>query len=291
MPDSGEFLAALGDPTPNYDAGAFAVKNLGFIRFEILNDWVVEIELHPRSVEIAALLSAQQQLLTAKANLFRIKYLDETWQSEITSSAEKAITRLSELCSRAAPPRTMDRFRIHPRNFEDLYTNEASPLRPFAQKWRVSFGDFDESIIPFAISHGLLSRLVIIRVPSAEQDPVFGFIGDGFHWANESTKAKVMGRKVQDQPDKDYGLWASEFYKSVAASGQPRYDTVAAQVLVPAQQRQVLLHYERLLLPWKTKSDEVFVTGLSWILDETAGSARPADSVENRSASRPAKSS
>lgn len=31
---SAEFLAALGDPEPDYDAGGFAVKNLGFVRFQ-----------------------------------------------------------------------------------------------------------------------------------------------------------------------------------------------------------------------------------------------------------------
>jgi len=70
--DSAEFLAALGDSNPDYDAASFAVKNLGFIKFQILDDSIIEIELHPRNVELPALLAVQQQLLSSRVNLFRI---------------------------------------------------------------------------------------------------------------------------------------------------------------------------------------------------------------------------
>src|SRR5207237_5756934 len=76
LEDSSEFRAALGDPEPDYDGAAFAVKNLGFIRFQILDKSIIEIDLHPRNVEIPALLAVQQQLLTSQIKLFRIKYFD-----------------------------------------------------------------------------------------------------------------------------------------------------------------------------------------------------------------------
>ena len=44
---SDEFLAALGDPDPDYDATSFAVKNLGFIKFQILEQSLIEISLVP----------------------------------------------------------------------------------------------------------------------------------------------------------------------------------------------------------------------------------------------------
>src|SRR5689334_4346969 len=51
LEDSAEFRAALGDPEPDYDAAAFAVKNFGFIKFQILDSSIIEIELHPHNVE------------------------------------------------------------------------------------------------------------------------------------------------------------------------------------------------------------------------------------------------
>jgi hypothetical protein len=60
--DSAEFLAAVGDPDPDYDSTSFAVKNLGFIKFQILENSIIEIELHPQNVELPALLAVQQHL-------------------------------------------------------------------------------------------------------------------------------------------------------------------------------------------------------------------------------------
>jgi hypothetical protein len=103
--DSAEFLDALGDAHPDYDASAFAVKNLGFVKFQILEQSVIEIELHPYTVELPALLAVQQQLLMSKVRLFRIRYFDTIWRSEILPSADLAVTRLSELCApKFAPP-------------------------------------------------------------------------------------------------------------------------------------------------------------------------------------------
>ncbi len=39
LEDSAEFLAALGDPDPDYDGASFAVKNLGFIKFQVLDQF------------------------------------------------------------------------------------------------------------------------------------------------------------------------------------------------------------------------------------------------------------
>src|SRR6185437_16191771 len=72
LPDSDDFFAALGDPAPDYDAVGFAVRNLGFIRFEALDRVVTEIELHPRNVERRALLAVERQLRRVATNLFRI---------------------------------------------------------------------------------------------------------------------------------------------------------------------------------------------------------------------------
>ena len=75
-PDTPEFLAALGDPDPDYDSVAFAVKNLGFIKFQVIERSIIEIELHPRNVGLAGLLVVQQHLQSSTVKLFRIKFLD-----------------------------------------------------------------------------------------------------------------------------------------------------------------------------------------------------------------------
>jgi hypothetical protein len=270
---SARFLAALGDPDPDYDAIGFAVKNLGFIKFETLVDSIVEIELHPRNVALPALLAAQQELLLSQVRLFRIKYFDTSWRSEITASRDQAIARLSELCAPSFELPPADRFLVEPGDYTKLFDDNRAPLRPLLQKWRMSFGHFDPTVISLAVEHGLLSRMIIFGLKPREFEPVFRFVGDRHGWLGANSQITAIGVKVTDQPDKDYGGWVSQFYKSVASSGQPRYDIVKAAIQTPSgPDPAYITRYERLLLPWRTPSDEVFVTMWSKKLGEEISS-------------------
>jgi hypothetical protein len=258
---SAEFLAALGDPNPDYDSTLFAIKNLGFIKFQMIDNSVIEIELHPQNVELPGLLAVQQQLLSSQVKLFRIKYFETSWKSEIMVSSELAIARLSELCSPAFAPPSSNRFIAEPREYATLFNKPEHPLGLMAQKWRMSFGSFDPTVISFAIKHQLLSRMMVVGVGPRRKDPVFRFIGDGFKWLETDYQFYGIGESIENQPDKEYGLWVAEFYKSVARTGQPRYDIIRAAIQGrPSEPGLFTTHYERLLLPWRTPTEEVFVT-------------------------------
>lgn len=259
--NTAEFYGALGDPSPDYDAAAFAVKNLGFIKWDMIEQSIIEIELHPRNVELPALLSIQQQLLSSSVRLFRIKYFDIAWQSEITSSVEHTIGRLSELCAPVYTPPTTERFIVETREFSTVFEDQDSQLRPLAQKWRASFGQFDPTIIQLALRYELLSRMVIVGVTPHDRDPRWRFIGDGHKWMG-NYQFEGVGQPVANMPDPEYGGWVAEFYKGVAASGQPRFDLVTAMLQYEdeATKPRKPVRYERLLLPWKTPSDEVLIT-------------------------------
>lgn len=116
LPASDEFLGALGDPNPDYDAPGFAVRNLGFVRLRVLGHTLIEIELHPRNVAERALQAAIGQIVKAEAALFRIKYFRGGWQSEIAASAGDAVSRLEELCAPATRPAPASRFEVEPRH-------------------------------------------------------------------------------------------------------------------------------------------------------------------------------
>jgi hypothetical protein len=263
LPDTPEFFAALGDSKPDYDSVSFAVKNLGFIKFHMIERFVIEIELHPRVVALPALLIVQQQLQSSPVRLFRIKYFDQGWSSEISASAEQTIGRLSELCVPEFTPPTNRRFRVERQDISQLLQDENNPLRLLAQKWRASFGIFDPSVISLAVMHRLLPRLVIAGLKPHQSDPTWRFIGDGHQWLGSEYKFRGLGEKVADIPDKDYGSWVSEFYKSVAQTGTPRYDFITGSVRYEDESGRPVrpVRYERLMLPWRTSSGEVFVTG------------------------------
>ena len=282
FPDSAEFLAALGDPDPDYDAVGFAVRNLGFIKFEIVNQTVIEIELHPRNVEQMALFSVQKQLLSSEIKLFRIKHFTGgDWRSEISSSADHAILRLTELCTPVYMPANTDRFTAQPLDTAVLFqssSRQANPLRVIAQKWRISFGHFDLNVVAMAARHHL--QMAIIGVKPRDRDPRFRFFGNGLPWASDDFKAGATGERVENMPDKEYGGWTAQFFRAVADSGQPRYDLVTALMRYQTEEGKPerLVRYERLLLPWRTPSEEVFITSCSKVVaKEGAPNLAPAE--------------
>jgi hypothetical protein len=271
LPDTPEFFAALGDPDPDYDSISFAVEHLCFVQFKVFGQSIAVTYLHMRTVEIP---SAQQQVLSCQTKIFRIKYFDTEWRSEISSSAQHIIGRLSELCAPAAHAPPTGRFLVEPQDFARVFREEENWLRPLAVKWRMSFGQFDSSVISLAVKHGLLSRLVIVGITPGRGEPQWRFIGDGHKWIGNNYHLGGIGEKVQNMPDKDYGEWATEYYKSVAAARQPRYDLVTGTIQYQDEDGQPRRQhrYERLMLPWRTPSAEVFVTTCSMPVGDSSKS-------------------
>ena len=264
LPDSDEFLAALGDPNPDYDAVGFAVRNLGFIKFQVLDRLVTEIELHPRNVGLPALLALEQLLGEAGTNLFRIKYLDDEWHSEISASAEHTLERLRELCAPVFEPPASERFHVEPLDPELLFTQARrnQGLGPLAMKWRVAFGNFDDKVLEIASRSNVLSLMAIVGLGRHDASPVFRFIGDGHRYTTRQFHVDAIGEKVENMPDREYGHWITEFHRSVASTGQPRFDRITATIDGDGDdgKHRRLLSFYRLLLPWRTPSGELLIT-------------------------------
>lgn len=267
LPDSDEFLAALGDPNPDYDAIGFAIRNLGFVKLQVLDRLVTEIELCPRNVDLRALLAVEKLLDEVGTNLFRIRYLTDDWHSEISASPEHTLARLRELCAPVYEPAQTERFHVDSQNPSTLFDTQVgreTPLGRMAMKWRVAFGNFDPSVMGLASATGLLPMLSIVGHEGNDMRPIVRFIGEGHRWAGSSYRVDGIGQPVEQMPDREYGAWLTNFYESVAASHQPRYDRITAQMEYhgEAGKPRRMVSYERLLLPWRTPSG-VLVTSCS----------------------------
>lgn len=293
LPDSEEFLTALGDPSPDYDAVGFAVRNLGFVKFQVLDRLVTEIELCPRNVDLRALLAIEQLLCEAGTNLFRVRYFVDEWHSEISASAEHTLTRLRELCAPVFEPVLTERFRVEPQDPLVLFDTErgrSTSLGRMAMKWRVAFGNFDSGIMSLASTNGLMPLMTIVGREREHSDPILRFMGEAHRWGGDGYRVNGLGQPVAAMPDKEYGGWLSQFYESVSANHQPRFDRVTAQMEYHAEagRPRRIISYDRLLLPWRTPSGEVLVTSCS-VLEPKGGGANL--STDNSSSRKLPKSS
>lgn len=265
LPDSEEFLAALGDPNPDYDAVGFAVRNLGFVQFRVIDRLVTEIELCPRNVDLRALLAIERLINEAGTNLFRIKYLDTEWHSEISASAEHTLQRLRELCAPVYEPPPTERFRVEPQDPSILFDTQqgrASPFGRMAMKWRVAFGNFDPAVVGVAARNDLLARFAVAGFQGHERRPVFRFLGGAHRWGGDAYRFDGLNHPIDQMPDREYGAWVQEFYAALGNGAQPRFDRVTAQMEYhcdPGKPRRTVT-YERLLLPWRTPTGETLVT-------------------------------
>jgi hypothetical protein len=292
LPDSDEFLAGLEDPDPDYDAVGFAVRNLGYVKFQVLDRLVTEIELHPRNVGLRALLAVEGRLAQTGTNLFRIKYLEQEWHSEITASAEHTAARLRELCAPAFEPPLTSRFRVEPQDPTQLLEKDehrGEALGQMAMKWRVAFGKFDLGVMELAGRHGLLPRLVLLGFARPDSSPLLRFMGGAQRWSGEAYRLDGVGHPIDEMPDHEYGAWVSEFYKSVANSGQPRYDVVTAQMEYlnePGRPRRTA-RYERLLLPWRTPEGPLVSSCIKLVSDDSGANLAPVGSDSSASRKLP----
>ena len=63
-------------------------------------------------------------------------------------------------------------------------------------------------------------------------------------------------------PDRDYGSWGAEAYAETSWARQLRLELVRAFIRT-SEERTLRTRYDRLLMPWRGKGNELFVMCLS----------------------------
>jgi hypothetical protein len=272
---SPEANAAIGYEDPDFDAPSFAVRNLGFIQVVFRGPRAVRLRLHPLHVAPGALSAVEDRHASFGGAEIEVVHLADRWVAERFAGFAEARQRLAGLCAGMLrePPAPEVKYSAVPADLQPLFRNDGNPLRLLLQKWRVSFGRFTETLVPFAIQHGIFSRMMIVSVTPQQPDPVVRYMGEGLGILyGDDFPYRAPGEKVADLPHKDYSAWAARFYAQTAERREPRYDLVDATVPNPAagESEQQRLQYERLLLPWETPSGETLVTLSSKLLKREA---------------------
>lgn len=286
-PGTEQFFERIGYSNPDFDAGDYVVRNLGFLSISRRSSQRITLRLRPSMVSVAALNAAIMALSNQEFAQAEIQHFDQDWTQEVWPNDPALFNHLAALCENGAKP-TEPRFAAKPLQLDQLEASTGNPLKPLFQKWRVSASSFDDTTMPFLIGYGLDYRLLVMTADRSGEPLRFQFFGEGFKFYDAKQKANTIGAPIDQQPDADYGRWLADQYGRVAESGEPCLDYVTACIRsgeAPGRRSR----YERLLLPWRTQDNRRLVTCASVLISsEVEGGPAPSANAPSSSDVSPA---
>ena len=128
LPEDDAFFVTLRDLAPGQEAVGFAVRNLGFIKFQALDWGVTLIELHPQSVDRRALLAAERRIGEWGTRMFLVNRLDDGKPSRIAISAGRRSPRCVRCAPRRRNPSRPSASFAEPQDFAKLLRSPDHPL-------------------------------------------------------------------------------------------------------------------------------------------------------------------
>lgn len=270
-PGTEAFFERIGYSNPDFDAGDYVVRNLGFVSIVRRSSDRMMVRLRPSLVRPPALDSTLRVLIGQNYAQGEIQHYGQEWTSEVWPNDPAMLHRLVELCEKSDST-TEPRFGAKPLQLDSLAEADDNPLRPLFQKWRVSASVFDDTTMPFLLAFGLDYRLIVMTADGGGEPLRFQFMGEGFKFYDDRQKANIIGAPIDHQPDADYGRWLAAQYSKVAETGKPSLDYVTACIR-PDHGAGRRSRYERLLLPWRTADNRLLVTCASVLISSETEAA------------------
>ena len=264
----------LGYPDPDFDAWSYAIRNLGAVEITVEAN-LTTVAMRSATAKASAVARAEAFLATLPPTPVRLRYEIGTWVEETCETPEHAVDRLANALVDSMRESRRVAFSAKARKLDllgDIRLNRLESneerLGLVFKKWRLSHGTFDNETPNFLIRFGLIDRAVIANQSDSSGAIVFSHAGSGLNLYDNHDKARawafaVVGARVEDQPDPDYGRWVAQTYRSVLSENRPRFDFIDA-VVQPPNAEPYRTRYDRLLLPWRMPSGERVVTAVSF---------------------------
>ena len=134
-------------------------------------------------------------------------------------------------------------------------------VSPIVTLWQTTRGKLNDDVHRAVLAAGLLPRTILVRQVSASR-LVIEHVGAGIALLRPCETLVAIGREFDDMPDRNYGRWVAQAYDEALGSGGPRVASVRASVRTSAA-TTLRTRYDRVLLPWRGRGDEMYVMGLS----------------------------
>ncbi|HLT77605.1 MAG TPA: hypothetical protein VKZ87_09475 [Ferrovibrio sp.] len=253
----------LGYPDPDFDLGAYAARNLGYVWVAPQDDATL-LQFRAGMISMASVdaLTPYLQKSLAAGKPVGLVFFASGWIEEAHTEIEPLVERLKDL-SDYNEPHIRDLFIRQPHQPRDWLRDGQHELAGLFALWRAVGGLYSEPIETYLRRTGLVKRTVFVE-PDGNDILLVKNSGAGFTVYDDFSFEYCVGRRLTDQPDKAYGRWIETTYRECLTSGDPVVDDVDAIVEQPGYDPR-RRRYQRVILRWKTPDGRPLVTGSSLV--------------------------
>lgn len=251
----------LGHTDPDFDLAAYAARNLGYV-WLVIEDEVTLMQFRAGMVSQAIVNSLKPYLRKAVLSKpVALVFYATGWLEEVFVEPNGLLARLDELAP-MREPRMRDQFIAHAHQPSEWLYHAHHHLSSLFELWRFEGGTYSDPVQRFLSSSGLIERTVFVEPRNNEL--FVNASGGGFTIYDNFQMQKVAGRRVSDQPDRAYGAWVENSYRTCLESGRPALDDVDAIIEEPDHDPR-RRRYQRMILPWRQTDGSRMLTGSSLV--------------------------
>ena len=140
---------------------------------------------------------------------------------------------------------------------------EFSRILPIITLWHEKHGELHDDVHRTVRDCGMFHRTILARRSPNSSRLITEHLGTGIMILRPCESLAAIGHDfLDDAPDRDYGAWVVQAYEQVLCSRRLRVESVRALVRTSAA-TTLRTRYDRVLIPWRAASGDVFAMGLS----------------------------
>ncbi|MGE0725344.1 MAG: hypothetical protein AB7O45_13280 [Alphaproteobacteria bacterium] len=251
---------------PGLDFAEYAVRYLGDIEISVL-DAGARVRLRPSIQQDPAIAEVLFELGRIQPRRILLSHWDKRWIDEMVAGYPHLVARIQQLVYG-------DRSRYPDKRFhaevQEIAAGSDTLHQPFGrliELWSRRRGILSQDVVDPFRRAGCIGRTTLVDV-TREDRMVVSHRGRHLTHYGRTGWTGAVGKPIDAQPDPVFAAAAARAYLDVRNAGQPRIETCEAGIRRPdgAGRRSV---YDRLLLPWRTDTGRVFVSGVSVLRGRT----------------------
>ena len=238
--------AQLGAVGADFDVVDFAVRNLGYVEI-VEKAGAVRLRFRPLIMSGRAVAALLYYVAQCNPHRAALSWFDKAWRHEMHGDSKALLQRISAILKDSQRTAPEEPFLATRRSLNTCLQPRNNRFAPLLRQWLS--GLRNESLQDFLAANGLLDRAIIVARDGATGQYIIRHFGRGIRLYDQSWAPVALGRRVQDQPDPDYGKWIGDVLQAVDESQSARCELVHARVR-RLDGKIEPWRYERLIVPW-----------------------------------------